>query len=73
MRREGIDSLPLYPEGRPCRRPTARRVIDLFANIQRHALSSGDGPHRTVFVTDFSPTQRQVLKLLNIPAKTYGH
>ncbi len=71
MRREGIDSLPLYPEGRACRRPTARRVIDLFANVQRHTLSVGRQPP-TVFVTELSPLQRQILKLLNIPTTTYG-
>src|SRR5207302_2658784 len=30
MEREAIASLPLYPEGRKGRRPTARRLIDLF-------------------------------------------
>jgi len=29
----GIESLPLYPEGRGCRRPTARKVIDLFEDV----------------------------------------
>ena len=41
MEREGLDSLPLYPEDRPCRRPTARRVIDLFHDVHRHTLSHG--------------------------------
>ena len=41
MEREGIESLPLYPEGRACRRPTARRVIDLFEDVQRHELAAG--------------------------------
>jgi transposase len=35
-----LESLPLYPEGRKCRAPTARRVLDLFEPIQRHELSS---------------------------------
>ena len=52
MEREGIDSLPLYPEGRACRRPTARKVIDLFEDVQRHELSAGhrlgDGLHHEV-------------------------
>jgi transposase len=41
MEREGVESLPIYPEGRPCRRPTARRVIDLFEDVQRHELTEG--------------------------------
>ena len=44
MEREGIESLPLYPEGRACRRPTARRVIDLFEDVQRHELTA-EGQH----------------------------
>ena len=41
MDREAIASLPLYPESRKCRRPTARRVIDLFEDVQRHSLRVG--------------------------------
>ena len=70
MQREQIDSLPLYPEDRPCRRPTARRIIDLFGDIHRYTLHSGDrGP--TVFVTELSNLQRRILKLLGIPATQY--
>jgi transposase len=70
MEREGIDSLPLYPEDRPCRRPTARRVIDLFDDVQRHTLE-GDDQDPTVFVTELSVLQRRVLKLLGVPATKY--
>ena len=44
MEAEGLEGLPLYPEGRACRRPTARKVIDLFEDVQRHELSSGRRP-----------------------------
>jgi hypothetical protein len=70
MAREQLESLPLYPEGRPCRRPTARRVIDLFEDIQRHTVR-GDSPDETVFVTELTDLQRQVLKLLGVPATDY--
>ena len=46
-------------------------MIDLFANIQRHTLSVADR-RPTVFVTELSPVQRQILKLLKIPITTYG-
>ena len=36
LRKTGEESLPLYPESRPCRRPTTRRVLDAFDAIQRH-------------------------------------
>ena len=33
-----LRSLPLYPEGRPCTRPTLYRIFELFEPIQRHEL-----------------------------------
>ena len=72
MERAGIESLPLHPEGRPCRRPTARRVIDLFENVQRHELLSPTG-RRTVMVTQLTPLQRKILKLLGLSHETYGY
>ena len=40
-----MGSGPLYPEGRKCRRPTARRLIDLlFDDVQRHSLRAGRRP-----------------------------
>jgi transposase len=70
MGREGVESLPLYPEGRPCRRPTARRVIDLFEDVQRHELTEG---RRTavVFTTNLTRLQRKTLRLLGMP-KAYN-
>jgi len=70
MEREGLESLPLYPENRPCRRPTARRVIDLFDDIHRHTLR-GKSRTSTVFTTELSGLQRRILKLLGIPATAY--
>ena len=65
MERSGIDTLPLYPEGRPCRRPTARKVIDLFEDVQRHTLTPAAGP-AVVFTTDLTRLQRKVLRLLGM-------
>jgi len=44
MQRKDIEALPLYPEGRACRWPTARGVIDLFESVQRHTLTHGKKP-----------------------------
>jgi transposase len=71
MDRAGVESLPLYPEGRACRRPTARRVIDLFEDVQRHELMTGRGPAE-VFATDLTRLQRQVLRLLGMPRAYSG-
>jgi transposase len=65
MDREAIASLPLYPEGRKCRRPTARRLIDLLDDVQRHSLRVGRRPP-VVFMTELSRLQRRLLRLLGM-------
>jgi transposase len=71
MRREEIEALPMYPEGRACRWPTARRVIDLFESVQRHTLE-----HRQhspeILLTELTRLQRKLLRLIDLPAKDYG-
>jgi transposase len=71
MAREGVSSLPLYPEHRPCQRPTTRRVLELFEPIQRHTLTMPSG-RQEVLVTELSPLQRRILKLLKLSVDTYG-
>jgi transposase len=71
MEREGIESLPMYPEGRPCRWPTARRLIDLFEPVQRHTLILKNRPTQ-VMVTELSRLQRKLLKLLGLAIPDYG-
>lgn len=71
MQRAKIESLPLYPEERDCRRPTARKVFDLFEDVCRHELNSS-GSEPIEFVTKLSPLQQQILKLLGISASNYG-
>jgi len=66
MERTGIESLPLYPEGRACRRPTARKVIDLYEDVHRHSMRSGKRPAE-VFSTELTRLQRRILRLLGIP------
>lgn len=70
MQRAGIESLPLYPEGRACQRPTTRRLLDIFAPLQRHTLVS-EGRSES-FVTELSRLQQTILKLLDAPRKDYG-
>ena len=71
MKREGLESLPMYPEGRDCAHPTARRLIDIFDSVQRHEIHQ-PGQKPTVTVTELTPLQRRLLRLLRIPASDYG-
>jgi transposase len=71
MQYEEIEALPMYPEGRACRWPTARRVIDLFESVQRHTLEQPRQPVE-VMVTELTRLQRKLLRLIGLPAKDYG-
>jgi transposase len=84
MAQAGIPSLPLYPEGRPCTRPTTHRILELFESIQRHEIrrvpvegvprnhspSAEEDQH--VLVSTLTPVQCQILELLAIPPAGYG-
>jgi len=65
MAKKEIEGLPLSPEGRSCRRPTARRVIDLFEDVRRHTLVTGEGPP-VEFTTELTRLQRRILRLLGM-------
>jgi transposase len=71
MARAGEASLPLYPESRPCARPTTHRLIEVFASIQRHEVRVGEGEPQ-VMVTKLTKTQRSILRLLGMDPRTYG-
>jgi transposase len=64
-------SLPLYPEGRPCTRPTTRQVLDVFEPIARHTLHHRGNHKDEVFHTELAPIHRMILKLLRIPETQY--
>jgi transposase len=71
MAQAGEASLALYPEDRPCARPTTHRLIEVFSSIQRHEVRVGEGETQ-VMVTKLTKTQRSVIRLLGQDPRTYG-
>jgi len=71
MARAGEKSLPLYPEDRPCARPTTHRLIEVFSSIQRHEVRVREGETQ-VMVTKLTKTQRSIIRLLGLDPRTYG-
>src|SRR3954462_2942477 len=71
MARAGEPSLPLYPEGRACARPTTHRLIEVFSSIQRHEIRVGEGEPQ-VIVTKLTKTQSSIIRLLGLDPRTYG-
>jgi transposase len=74
MTHQQISELPLYPEDRACTAPTAARVFDHLAPLQRHHLIR-DGDTVQTFQPQLTPLQAQLLDLLGVPASAYtnGH
>ena len=70
MTRQGVAELPLYHEDRPCTAPTAARVFDHFADIQRHHLTR-DAQRIQTFEPQLTPLQQQLLDLLHTPESAY--
>ena len=68
---QGLKSLPLYPEGRPCARPTTRQLLDSFEPLARHTLYQANSDEFELFNTELAPLHRQILKLLRIPTTDY--
>lgn len=66
MASEGIAELPLYPEQRACRAPTAARMLEVFAGMHRDTLFE-NGQLVTVFEPCVTPLQSQLLRLLGLP------
>ena len=64
------DALPLYPEDRACRAPTAARVLEIFSGLARHRLIE-DGQTVRTFQPELSALQHEVLGLLGISPVVY--
>jgi transposase len=71
MADQGVESLPLYPEGRRCMRPTTRRVLDVFEPIARQTISPTGSDDFELFTTELAPIHRRILKLLRVPTTDY--
>ena len=71
MKAKGIRSIPIYPEERECRAPTADKILGLFDNLRRHRLYDRGQLIRT-FWDDLCEVQRSVLELLGVPTAAYG-
>jgi transposase len=79
MAHANLPSLPLYPEGRACTRPTTQKIIELFEPIQRHAVlratdsGSGDDQEPLILITTLTPVQRKIVQLLGLTPADYGN
>jgi len=72
MKQRGIPALPLYPEAKKCKEPTARIILELYEPQRRHQLLASKQVQQT-FWDELSPLQSEVLSLLDVDPRPYGH
>lgn len=70
MAAAGTAHIPLYPEHRDCPAPSAARVLEVFAPLDRHHLHH-HGQLVQVFQPELDPRQRHLLRLLAITPTAY--
>ena len=69
MKKEGIKSLPIYPEGHPCFCPTFYDLERLFRDVEKYDVQKGDNV--IYFPAELKPLHKQVLSLLSMPQSAY--
>jgi transposase len=69
MTRENIESLPLLPEGRKTKTPTSPRILEAFNALGWLEFTRGD--EVIAFPINLTPLQKQLLRLLAVPAEIY--
>lgn len=69
MAKQGIEYLPIYPERRHCKAPTAPRLLDYFSQVEWYRHVGKDS--EAVFPVELSALQEQILRLLSVPRKRY--
>jgi transposase len=70
MKKNGLESIPIYPESRECYSPTTDRILGIFENLHYHDLIR-DGSIVQTFQPQLNGIQELVIELLDIPAGVY--
>jgi len=72
MSAQGLESIPLYPEGRPCKAPTADGVMRAFEGVRRSHLRDPSGGILRTFHDPLSPVAAQLVGLLGLDERDFG-
>jgi transposase len=71
MKREKITSLPLYPEGRAYKAPTANRIFEVFEDLRRHQLVRPDDSIEHTYCDELTDVEHTVLRLFGQSPAAY--
>ena len=70
MARQGLESLPILPEGRPSKTPTTARLLEMFSGVCWYEFQRGE--ETVTFPIQLTPLQRQLLELLEVDRALYA-
>ncbi|MGC8562846.1 MAG: hypothetical protein ACP5NO_06600 [Thermoplasmata archaeon] len=70
MKKEGRESIRIYPESRSCESPTTDRVLGDFATVQMNWIESG-GKIVKKFLPKLTQRQDDLLGLAGVPISEY--
>jgi len=70
MLREGIESLPILPEGRPTKTPTTARILEMFSDVSWYQFERAG--EVVTFPISLTPLQKQLLSLLEMDPTVYS-
>jgi transposase len=70
MVEEKISELPLFPEGRTTKTPTAMRILEAFSDLCWYEFEGTK--EQAVFPIKLSALQKQLLRLLDLPENFYN-
>jgi transposase len=70
MRREGIESLPILPEGRYTKTPTTARILEMFSDVSWFEFERGD--EIVTFPVQLTTLQKLLLRLLDMDPSFYA-
>jgi len=70
MAREGIQSLPILPEGRLTPSPTTARLLEMFTDVSWYEFERAG--ETVTFPVQLTPLHQQLLRLLDMDPSTYA-
>lgn len=70
MKKAVVKSIPIYPEQRECRHPSAERILEALQKVSKHELWENE-TLEDKFFDPLSDIQMRILKLLRIPLMYY--
>jgi transposase len=70
MRRKGLESLPILPEGRESKTPTTARLLEMFSNVCWYEFERGG--EMVTFPIQLSAFQKELLQLLDMDPSAYA-